>query len=277
MENNTNVSPLTPNQLWQLCQTVQQIAKEAGAFIRSEAGKVAAADIQLKYHNNLVSYVDTTSEKMLIGALQPLLPDAGFIAEENTIARNDNQPWQWIIDPLDGTTNFLYNLPSYAVSIALAYKNQPVLGVVYEVNRSECFWAVKGGGAFLNQQPISVSNTATLPDALIGTGFPYYDFAVVDKYLPILQTLMKQTKGIRRFGAAAVDLCYVACGRFDAFFEHSLLPWDVAAGSLIVQEAGGKVSDFSGKRHYLFGKEIIASAPGLFESVLPLFEQWHKG
>lgn len=262
---------MTTKQLQALCQEVQQIAAQAGAFIRNEAGKVKASDIQLKHHNNLVSYVDTTAEKILVDALQKLLPDAGFLTEENTVAQNQNAALQWVIDPLDGTTNFLYQLPSYAVSIALLELGQPVLGVVYEVNRYECFWAVKGGGAFLNQSSIHTSPVAQLSDAIIGTGFPYYDFEIIDSYTEILKALMRGTKGIRRFGAAAVDLCYVACGRFDAFYEHSLHPWDVAAGCLIVQEAGGRVSDFSGKDNYLYGKQIIASAPELYTPFLGLF------
>ncbi|OWY19351.1 inositol monophosphatase [Sphingobacteriales bacterium UPWRP_1] len=262
---------MTNTPLKLLCRQVQEIAAQAGHFIRTEAGKVAPSDIQMKHHNNLVSYVDTTSEKMLVEALAKLLPEAGFLTEENTVAQNQNATLQWVIDPLDGTTNFLYQLPSYAVSVALLQHGRPVLGVVYEVNRSECFWAVKDHGAFLNQTPIYTSKVGQLPDALIGTGFPYYDFELIDAYTDILKTLMRNTKGIRRFGAAAVDLCYVACGRFDAFYEHSLHPWDVAAGSLIVQEAGGVISDFSGGNNYLFGRQIIASAPALYPRFLPLF------
>ncbi len=263
---------MTTAELLHLCRQVQQIAAQAGAFIHSEAGKVKPSEIHLKHHNNLVSYVDTTSEKMIVDALSRLLPEAGFLTEENTVAPSD-KPLQWVIDPLDGTTNFLYQLPSYAVSIALCRHHIPIVGVVYEVNRQECFWAVKDGGSFLNDMPIRVSQTDKLADALISTGFPYYDFTIIEQYTQVLKALMQQTKGIRRFGAAAVDLCYTACGRYDAFFEHSLHPWDVAAGSLIVQEAGGLVTDFSGQDNYLFGNQIIATAPLLSSELHTLLKQ----
>jgi len=262
---------MTTAELVSLCREVQQIAATAGAFILNEAGKVNPSDIHLKHHNNLVSYVDTTSEKMIVDALSRLLPEAGFLTEENTVAPS-SKSLQWVIDPLDGTTNFLYRLPSYAVSIALCSDNQPILGVVFEANRKECFWAVKGGGAFLNNSQIQVSKTSELSDALMSTGFPYYDFSILDNYIQALKTLMLQTKGIRRFGAAAVDLCYTACGRFDAFFEHSLHAWDVAAGSLIVQEAGGIVTDFSGNNNFLFGNQIIASNPKLYAKLYQILK-----
>lgn len=251
--------------LSELTQQVCNIAKEVAQFIAAELHKVQTDQIEEKDRNQLVSYVDTTSEKRLIAALQQILPEAGFIAEENTTERNSDKEWQWIIDPLDGTTNFLHHIPSFAISIGLMHREEIVLGVVLEINRMECFSAWKGGGAYLNGKKIQVSKNPKLKDALVATGFPYYDFSIVENYLKALQYFIQETRGIRRLGAAAVDLCYVACGRFDGFWEHSLSPWDVAAGSLIVQEAGGVVTDFNGGKGYLFGRQIVASSEAIAE------------
>ena len=257
-----------------ITQEVCRIAKETGVFIRKEAGQVKKSDIKVKFTNNLVSYVDTTAEKMIIDRLKDLIPQAGFIAEEDTNERNEKAGYQWIIDPLDGTTNFLHQLPAYAVSIALAYQNEILLGVVYEVNRSECFWAYKGGGAFRNGEAIQVSGTKTLKDSLLSTGFPYYDFEILNKYLELMKEVLPKTRGLRRLGAAAVDLSYIACGRFDAYWEYSLSPWDVAAGALIVREAGGKVVDFSGGEDWLFGRQIVAFTPALEREFMAIIQKY---
>ncbi len=259
--------------LQDICLQVNDLAKEVGAFIRGEAGKVKREEIEVKFHNNLVSYVDKTAEEKLVEGLQKIVPDAGFIVEENTVGRSENA-YQWVVDPLDGTTNFLHNIPSYAVSIALMKDEELLVGVVYEVNRGECFYAWKNGGAYLNGQPIKVSQTADCQQSLFATGFPYYDFSIFDNYQKVLQHLMKNSKGIRRLGAAAVDLCYVACGRFDGFFEHSLNAWDVAAGSLIVQEAGGKVCDFKGGNNFLFAHEIVASNPLIYTDFFQIVNRY---
>jgi myo-inositol-1(or 4)-monophosphatase len=242
----------------EICFKVCDIAKQAGAFIRSERNKIAAHQVEVKSLNSLVTYVDKTSEKMIVAALQQLLPEAGFITEEETIDKK-SENLSWIIDPLDGTTNFIHGVPCFSVSIALMEKGEVVIGVIYEVNLDECFYAWKNGGAFLNSSKINVTTTKNLSDTLLATGFPYYDYKHMQSYLNLLAELMEKTRGIRRLGSAATDLAYVACGRFDAFYEYSLHPWDVAAGALIVQEAGGRVSDFEGKSNYIFGKEINAS------------------
>ncbi|MFK7906485.1 MAG: inositol monophosphatase family protein [Chitinophagales bacterium] len=252
-------------ELSELTQEVCNIAKEVAQFIAAEMNKVQNNQIEEKDRNQLVSYVDTTSEKRLIAALKEVFPEAGFIAEENTTAQNSEKEWQWIIDPLDGTTNFLHHIPSFAISIGLMHQDEIVLGVVLEINRMECFSAWKGGGAYLNGAAIHVSQNGLMRNALIATGFPYYDFSILQDYVKVLQYFIEETRGIRRLGAAAVDLCYVACGRFDGFWEHSLSPWDVAAGSLIVQEAGGVVTDFKGGKNFLFGREIVASSKALEE------------
>lgn len=241
-----------------LCLDVVELSRQVGINIKIEEKKVNTSDIEIKSRNSLVSYVDKNAEETIIEGLSELLPNSGFIAEEGTSDKKSDT-YNWIIDPLDGTTNFLYNVPVYAVSIALQYQDEIVLGVVYEVNRDECFYAWKGGGAFLNQEKIKVSDRKTIKESLFATGFPYYDFERTENYFELLKEIVQGSRGIRRMGAAAVDLAYVACGRFDAFFEYSLQAWDVAAGALIVKEAGGQVQDFSGGEQWLYGKEMVAS------------------
>lgn len=236
---------------------VIKTARHAGAFIRGERENFSYDKVEIKGLNDLVSYVDKTSESMIVNELKEIVPESGFIVEENSA--DEKKEYNWIVDPLDGTTNFIHGVPCYAVSIALEHKGEIILGVVYEVSRNECFSAVKGGGAWLNEFPIRVSGRDHLKEALIATGFPIYNFTRLDNYLSMLKHLMQHTHGVRRFGAAAADLCYLAAGRFDAFFEYNLSSWDVAAGALIVKEAGGTVSDFSGGDNWLFGKEICCT------------------
>ncbi len=243
--------------------------KKAAQFIQNEIGTVQHSDIETKSLNSLVTYVDKKSEQLLVDELKLILPMASFLTEENTIETEAGE-WQWIIDPLDGTTNFIHQIPVFAISVALYHQNEIVLGVVYEIHSNECFYASKNKGAFCNGTKISISDRNKLSDSLVATGFPYYDFGKMDSYLNILNHLMQHTRGIRRLGAASVDLCYVACGRFDAFFEYSLAPWDVAAGALIVQEAGGVVTDFFGHQNWLFGKEIVAVNNHLKDDFLTL-------
>lgn len=228
-------------------------AKEAGEFIRKERLDFNYQSVQIKGLNDLVSYVDKTAEEMIVARLKSVFPDAGFIVEEGTAS--EKKDYNWVVDPLDGTTNFIHGIPCYAVSIALEHHNQILVGVVYEVSRDECFTSFKGGGAFLNNAPIRVSERKKLSECLVATGFPIYNFERVDNYLSALKQFMQHTHGLRRIGAASVDLCYVACGRMDAFFEYNLKPWDVAAGGLMVEEAGGTVHDFSGGGNWIFGKE----------------------
>lgn len=245
-----------------LCAQVCDIAKSTGAYIREERIAFSQDAVEVKSSNSFVSYVDQQAEKQIVEALKHILPEAGFIAEEGT---EDflGEEYNWIVDPLDGTTNFIHNIGCYAVSIALKRYDEIVVGVVYEINQDECFYAAKGSGAFMNMQRISVSAHTKLADTLIATGFPYYDYERAQEYLAFLGHLMKHTRGIRRLGSAATDLAYVAAGRFDAFYEYGLNPWDVAAGALIVQEAGGTVTDFHGNTNYIFGREIVACNAGI--------------
>ncbi len=256
--------------LAQTAERIGELAAKVGTYIASEQSKLAEIEVETKSLNSLVSYVDKTAEKQIVEGLKALVPEAGFIAEEGTEKPNDSE-YQWIVDPLDGTTNFLHGLPIYSVSIALTQKVndrfEPVIGVIYEAGQDELFIASQGNGATLNGKTISVTKTPKLQDTLLATGFPYYDFGKMNEYLQLLAHLFENTRGLRRLGSAATDLAYVACGRFDGFFEYGLSPWDVAAGVLIVREAGGQVREFSGGNDPIFGKTIWASNPQIADAV----------
>jgi myo-inositol-1(or 4)-monophosphatase len=251
---------MSPDTLAALEQQLCDLAARVAAFQRHELATFSKAAIEHKGLHDLVSYVDRQSEEQLVQGLQALLPEAGFITEEQTVSQA-SKPLMWIIDPLDGTTNFTHGLPFFAISVALYDRDAEalLLGVVYESNRSECFSAHAGGGARLNGQPIRVSAAQSLGESLLATGFPYYAFDKMPQYLDVLGHFMKETRGMRRLGSAALDLAYVACGRFEGYFEYNLNSYDVAAGALLVLEAGGFVSDFKGGKNYLFGREIVAA------------------
>jgi myo-inositol-1(or 4)-monophosphatase len=240
-----------------LLPRVINIATQAGLFIQKERQNFSYDNVEVKGLNDLVSYVDKGAEELIVKGLKEIFQGSGFITEENTA--NNKEEYNWIIDPLDGTTNFIHGVPCYAVSIALERNKKIILGVVYEVSRQECFSAHVGEGAFLNGKKINVSGRKTLSESLVGTGFPIYNFSRMEPFLKALDYLMRHTHGVRRIGAASADLCFLACGRLDAFFEYNLNAWDVAAGALIVKEAGGTVSDFSGGNEWLFGKEIVCT------------------
>ncbi len=260
-------------ELENILTSVEAIALKAGRFILEQRQAVSSDMIETKSLNSLVSYVDKEAEKMIVSALKDLVPGAGFIAEEGTSEKRGEE-YNWIIDPLDGTTNFLYDVPVFAVSIALASAEAIELGVVYECGRDELFSAYQGGGARLNGQAIKLAEQKNLKDSLLATGFPYYDFERMQEFNAFLAKLYPSTRGLRRMGSAATDLAYVACGRFNAYFEYGLSPWDVAAGILLVQEAGGKVSDFKGESNYLFGSEIIASSSNIYDEFTSLLQEY---
>lgn len=255
-----------------LCSKVVAIARLTGNFIRKESMNFDADAIEFKGLNDLVSYVDKTAEKQLVRNLSKILPLAGFTTEEKTITRT-GKVYNWIIDPLDGTTNFIHGIPTYSISIALYEENQPVIGVVYEINRGEMFYTFKGGAAFLNNKPISVSKRTELADSLLATGFPYYDFDKQAEYIKLFTEMMRRCRGIRRIGSAAVDLAYVACGRFDAFFEYNLNAWDVAAGAYLVQQAGGQIMNFSGGDEFIEKREVLATNALLDRELLEIIER----
>lgn len=244
-----------PN-LTSLQQAVEEIAKQAGRIITEHTLK--ASEISAKGKNDLVTAVDKKVEDFLKSKLLSILPEAGFLGEEFE-AENQSNTWLWIVDPIDGTTNFVHGLPCYCVSICLAKAGNPIIGCIYDPNRDETFSARKGNGAFLNGKPIKVTGTNSLSESLIATGFPYKNFDYLKNYLSFFEHLLFETQGVRRLGSAALDLAYVACGRFDVFYEYGLSPWDVAAGVMLVEEAGGKNTNFSGENDVIFTKEIVAS------------------
>jgi len=250
-----------------LCSEVVALAKQAGTFIKTEAGKFRADRIEFKGLNDMVSYVDKTSEEMIVAKLQQLLPEAGFITEEKTVVKTASQ-YNWVIDPLDGTTNFIHGLPVYSVSIALKEYEELVLGVVYEINQDECFYAWKDAPAYLNGKEIHVSDKPTVADSLIATGFPYYNFEKADAYMDLFKDLMQSCQGLRRLGSAAVDLAYTACGRFDAYYEYNLNDYDMAAGIIIVKQAGGQVFDFAGGSNMLKSRDVIATNGKISQELL---------
>lgn len=240
-----------------ICKQVVDLTKNVGEFILSEQKKSNSLKVEEKGLHDFVTYVDKSSERKLVDGLAIIFPEAGFIAEEGTSVKK-GEKYNWIIDPLDGTTNFIHGLAPFAISIALMEDDEIILGVVHELNLNECFYAWKDGNAFLNGSIIKASEKKTIENSLIATGFPYYDYKRIKPFMETLEYFMQNSHGVRRLGSAATDLAYVACGRFEAFYEYSLSPWDVAAGAFIVKQAGGKVSDFSGGNNYIFGKEIVA-------------------
>ena len=250
--------------LEQLCNKVCECVLETVEMIRKERETFSAeSGVEVKGHSNFVTYIDKLSEKKLVGHLSDLLPEAGFIAEEGTSIKK-GEVYNWVVDPIDGTTNFIHGLTPHAISVALMRDQEVVIGVVCEISQGELFYAWEGSKAYLNHKEISVTSFQEHTSALIATGFPYTSFNKMEMYQHCLRELMEKTGGVRRLGSAAIDICYVACGRFEAFWEYGLHPWDVAAGILILKQAGGKVSDFDGNDDYIFNGEIIATNASYF-------------
>ncbi len=255
---------------------VMKLCREVAQFIKGESSHFDKSRIEQKgSFTNLVSYVDKESEKKIVSALKKIIPGSGLLAEEGTDTKGENE-YQWIIDPLDGTTNFLHGLPIFAISIALRRNDKVVLGVVHEVTHGECFHAIENGKAYCNEDEIQVSSITHLNESLLATGFPYYHSEKKDIYLDIIKEFLENTHGIRRLGSAAIDLVYVAAGRLEGFFEYDLKPWDVAGGAFILEQAGGKVTDFRGGDNFLFGGELCA-AGGIHPEMLKVIkDRWWK-
>lgn len=253
--------------LHQLCGLLEAPVRSVGRYIVAQQARLANIQIDHKSLNSLVSEVDIEAEKRLVGLLADLLPEAGFLTEEQTISQAV-KPLRWVIDPLDGTTNFLHGLPHFSISIALEQNGKIILGIVLDCAREEYFYGWEGGGAWLNGQAIHVTKTTALAQSLLATGFPYYDFEKMEAYLEVLRYMMKNTRGLRRFGSAALDLAWVACGRYDGFFEYGLNPWDVGAGILLIEEAGGRITDFSNGPTVINGKEILGSNGALHQLLI---------
>jgi myo-inositol-1(or 4)-monophosphatase len=250
---------LDATQLQSLAEAVIQKTILVGTFIQGEVDKVTSSDIITKDFNSLVSYVDTTAEQMLVAELSLLLPQAGYVTEENTTTQDTNEAYTWIIDPLDGTTNFLKGIPHYSTSIALMFNGKIILGVVNDITQNTIYHAIAGHGAFANNRPIQVSKVENLAEAIIVTGFPYERTKDFEGNLAALTHFLRQSRGIRRLGSAALDLAYVASGKLEIYYESQLNIWDIAAGVLLVEEAGGLVSDIKGQANHLQEASVIVS------------------
>lgn len=245
-------------------QTAIEAARTGAGVIRTFADRSRSQKFELKGRHDLVTEADLAAEQQIKAVIASEFPEDLFLAEETASGEGLTAARTWIIDPIDGTTNFAHGVPFYAVSIALWIDSVPKVAVVLGVAHDELFTAEAGCGAFLNGKPISVSSTKHPAEALIGTGFPYRDLSVIDDYMKVFHVLMKETHGVRRPGSASYDMAYVACGRYDGFYEYALAPWDVAAGALLIREAGGQVSDWVGGENWLSGKRIIAGNPQVF-------------
>jgi myo-inositol-1(or 4)-monophosphatase len=242
-------------------------AKLAGRIILDNLGRISKEDISIKQTSDFVTSADKESERAIISTVKKNFPGHHFLAEES-VKEIETDGYRWIIDPLDGTTNFIHRYPVFSVSIALQYKREIILGVIYEPLKDDLFAAQKGRGAFLNGDVIRVSRTTALQDSLITTGFPFRRKEFIDSYLGLFRNIFLRVSDLRRAGSAALDLAYLACGRCEGFFEIGLGPWDMSAGDLLIREAGGIVTDFGGGRDYLSTGNIVAGGPGVHSELL---------
>lgn len=234
------------------------IVTQAGKILRENIDKITADSVEDKRPFDYVTEIDKACEKLIINSINEHFPDHEILAEESGKNKNSNN-YRWIIDPLDGTTNFIHGNPHCSISIALQKDNEIILGVIYDPYRDELYYAEKGKGAFCNNKIIHVSKQEKISNCLIATGFPFKNRHLLDRYWKVLSEIFMKVSGIRRTGSAALDLAYVACGRFDGFWELKLSPWDVAAGTIIIEEAGGKITDFEGKDNHIWSGDVVAS------------------
>jgi myo-inositol-1(or 4)-monophosphatase len=252
-------------------------ARAAGAIINRAALDLDLLKVSSKGPNDFVSEVDQAAEQAIIDILLQAYPGHGILAEESGRAHGaKNSEYVWIIDPLDGTTNFLHGFPVYAVSIALAHRGQVQQGVVYDPTRNDLFYASRGRGAFLNDRRLRVSKRTRMNEALIGTGFPFRKGDNFKRYVKMFEEVMQNCAGLRRPGAAALDLCYVAAGYYDGFFETGLNPWDIAAGSLMITEAGGLIGNFTGEADYLHQREVVAGTPKVYGQMVQMLAPYSR-
>lgn len=259
-----------------MLNTAVKAARRGAAVINRASFDVDLLKVSRKQHNDFVTEVDQAAEKAIIETLKTAYPDHGFLAEESGASPglDDDKEFVWIIDPLDGTTNFIHGFPQYSVSIALRHRGQVTQAVVYDPTRNDLFTATKGAGAFLNEKRIRVSRRDKMADSLIGTGFPFRGDDDLDEYVQMFRLITPLCAGLRRPGSAALDLAYVAAGRLDGFFEKGLKPWDMAAGSLLITEAGGIVGTFGGESDYLFMGDVIAGNPKIFGQMIHLLQRF---
>lgn len=248
-------------------------ARHAGGVLQ----KCARTGFRVEHKNviNLVTDADRSAEQCIIDVVQKAFPSHRILAEERGLTRQSPSPYQWVIDPLDGTTNFAHGYPAYCVSIGVEHEGRSLVGVVFDPTRDDLFTAQRGKGAFLNNAPITVSTTDHLDRALLVTGFAYDIRDTPNNNLDHFVRFALKAQGLRRTGTAALDLCYVASGRFDGFWEVTLNPWDMAAGIVILEEAGGKVTNFAGGTHSIYGKELVASNGHIHQAMLEVLQQGH--
>ncbi len=252
-------------------------ARAAGSIINRAALDLEVLKIGSKGPNDFVTEIDQRAEAVIIETLLDAYPGHGILAEESGREHGSkDSEFIWIIDPLDGTTNFIHGFPFYAVSIALAHRNQVHQAVVYDPTRNDMFYASRGRGAFLNDRRLRVSKRTRLADALIGTGFPFRKGDNFKRYLKMFEEVMQNCAGLRRPGAAALDLCHVAAGNYDGFFETGLSPWDIAAGSLMITEAGGLIGNFTGEADYLYQREVVAGNPKVYGQLVQMLSPYTR-
>ena len=270
------MSAMKDNLLNEFLKTAVSAARLAGDIILKNLGQLSPGDIQTKEAFDFVTKVDRWSEAVIVKTIQEKFPHHFFLSEETFRQKGDGN-YRWIIDPLDGTTNYIHGYPMFSVSIALEYQNGIVLGVVFDPLRDELFHALKGGGSFLNNNKIGVSETDMLEKSLIATGFPFRKKEMIDKYLAAFKQIFEKVSDIRRAGSAAIDLAYIAAGRVEGFFELNLSPWDIAAGSLLITEAGGRITDFAGGEQYLVTGNIVAGNTDIHAEMLQVIKQVFPG
>lgn len=256
-------------------EKVLPLLRKVGRFILAELDRVQQKDVIEKDLNSLVSYVDRQAEEQLVEGLQAIFPEAGFLTEEEMVEQKEAEI-QWIIDPLDGTTNFLFGVPSYSISIGLKVDGALEGGWVYDLPFGKCYHAIIDKGAYKEDQQIQVRRNEDFSQSLFATGFPYHEFEQMPQYMDLLSDLMQSSRGIRRLGSAAIDLAYTAEGRFDAFYEYGLNPWDVAGGAVLVKEAGGVVMNFSGGQEFMKSREIIAGSASICDQLVERIRKYFE-
>lgn len=261
-----------------MLNTAVKAARRGAAIINRASFDLDRIQVTEKKHNDFVTEVDQAAEQAIIDVLQTAYPDHAILAEESGASVNlhDENENVWIIDPLDGTTNFIHGFPQYCVSIALQQRGQITQAVVYDPTRNDLFTATKGAGAYLNDKRIRVTKRDKIADALLASGFPCRNTDNIDQYLNMLKVMAQNCSGLRRPGAAALDLAYVACGRLDGFFEKGLQPWDIAAGALLITESGGIVGTFEGESDYLYKGDVLAGTPKVFAQMVALLSPFAK-
>lgn len=257
----------------ELLARAKKMALEAGELLHDGFGRLKSGDIRLKGFGDYVTARDDEAETLIIESIKKIYPHHRIYAEESGLDCADSD-FLWLIDPLDGTANYVHGIPFYSVSIAVQHKSQLLAGVVNHVEQGELFWASRGGGAFMNGNPIRVSKRTGLSEAILGTGFPWRSKPYIDAYVKAFQHMFSSAAGMRRMGSAAIDLSYVACGRLEGFWEMHLRPYDIGAGILMTEEAGGFVTDFTGLPHALSSGNIVAASPSMHRELIDVTRKY---